>query len=107
MPSPATFTNLELTEALRVADYVDDSANSGARTVNRSRGRNAFAAGASTVVITNSKVTATSLVVVNLEAADGALTSVLRTAVAAGSFTVTANAASTGAAGVFSWLVVN
>ena len=99
------FGDIEATTSLRVTNWIDDSANAGARTVNRQRGRSAFGAGASTCVITNSFCTAASLVLVTLEAADGLLTNVLRVTPAAGAFTVTANAASTGAGAVFSWWV--
>ncbi|MEI8268290.1 MAG: hypothetical protein WCI59_21385 [Betaproteobacteria bacterium] len=83
----------------------DSSGTPGAATINNLSGRAAFAAAASTCVITNSKVAATSKVFVSLGSADATLTSV-RVTPAAGSFTVTGNAAAT-ATTVFDFLVVN
>lgn len=75
--------------------YSDVSAAPGNATINKTAGRAAFAAAATTVVITSSYAFATSIVDVNLETADGTLTRV--TAVAAnGSITFTGNAAATG-----------
>lgn len=83
----------------------DSSGTPGNATNNNLSGRAAFAAAASTCVITNSKVTAASKVFVSLGSADATLTSV-RVTPAAGSFTVTGNAAAT-ATTVFDFLVVN
>jgi hypothetical protein len=83
----------------------DSSGTPGNATINNLSGRAAFAAAASTVVITNSKVTATSKVFVSLAGGDATLTSV-RVTPAAGSFTVTGNAAATGTKN-FDFLVVN
>lgn len=71
----------------------------GAKTLNMSQGRAAIAAGASSVVITNSLVDANTKIfaVVAQSAADGALLRVERVLAAAGSFTIfgTANASAT------------
>lgn len=83
----------------------DSSGTPGNATNNNLSGRAAFAAAASTCVITNSKVTAASKVFVSLGSADATLTSV-RVTPGAGSFTVTGNAAATGTT-VFDFLVVN
>lgn len=83
----------------------DISGTPGNGTANTTRGRAAFAAAGSTVVVTNSKVTANSTVLVQLGGADATLTSVRVTA-AAGSFTVTGLAAATGTT-PFDFLVVN
>lgn len=83
----------------------DSSGTPGNATNNNLSGRAAFAAAASTVVITNSLVTAASKVFVSLGGSDATLTSV-RVTSAAGSFTVTGNAAATGTT-VFDFLVVN
>lgn len=111
MPSSGNFTNgsiadLEVSTNLRLTNYIDDSATAGARTVNRQRGKNAFAIGAASVVITNSLVTANSQVVCTLEFIDATLTTLLSCVPGAGSFTLTANATAT-AATKFSWYVVN
>lgn len=84
----------------------DTTGTPGNATINTLRGRAAFAIGASTCVITNSTVTATSTVLCVLQAADATLTDIIRVVPAAGSFTVTANATAT-AATAFSFLVVN
>jgi hypothetical protein len=98
--STGAFTTLALTRT-------DSSATPGNVTNNSALGRAAFAVGASTVVVTNSIVTASSEVFVELRgAADATLTSIVGVTVAAGSFTVTGNANAT-AAKQFSFLVVN
>lgn len=84
----------------------DASGTPGNATINTARGRAAFAAAASAVTITNSLVTASSTVLVSLSAADATLTSILRTVPGAGSFTVTGNAAATGAT-AFDFVVFN
>lgn len=80
----------------------------GAQTIAASRGFAAIAIGASSVVITNPYVDATSVVqaTVAQTTADATLTSVLRVVPAAGSFTIFGNANAT-AATVVSWEVVN
>jgi hypothetical protein len=83
----------------------DTSGTPGNATINTLSGRAAFAAAGSTVVVTNSTVTATSKVFVSLRAGDATLVSV-RVTPAAGSFTVTGNAAAT-AITIFDFFVVN
>ncbi len=97
--STGAFTRLALTRS-------DSSGTPGNVTNNNQLGRAAFAAAGTTVVVTNSSVTATSEVFINLLTTDATLTSARVTAIAAGSFTVTGNAAAT-AATTFSFLVVN
>lgn len=87
------------------ATYTDSSGTPGSVTNNSPRGRAAFAAAGTSVVVTNSLVAATSTVLVQLGGADATLTSVRVTA-AAGSFTVTGNAAATGIT-PFDFLVIN
>ena len=93
------FTTLAVTRT-------DSSGTPGNVTNNSALGRAAFAAAGTTVVVTNSTVTATSEVFVNLITTDATLTSIRVTTIGAGSFTVTGNAAATAAA-TFSFLVVN
>lgn len=88
------------------AAFTDSSGSPGNATNNSPRGKAAFAAAASTVVITSSLVTATSTVLCVLQGADATLTDILRVVPAAGSFTVTGNAAAT-AATPFSFMVIN
>lgn len=74
--------------------YIDSSAVPGNAIINATAGRAAFAIGTGAVVITDSYVTATSLIDVQLETADATLQRVTVTP-AAGSFTVTGNANAT------------
>lgn len=87
------------------AVYSDQSGTPGNATVNSPRGRAAFAAAGTTVVVTSTLVTAASTLLVQLGGADATLTSV-RVTTGAGSFTVTGNAAATGTT-PFDFLVVN
>jgi hypothetical protein len=74
----------------------DSSGTPGNVTNNAANGRAAFAAGASSVVVTSTAVAAADNVHVTLlGAADATLTSIVGVTVAAGSFTVTGNAAAT------------
>lgn len=89
------------------ATFTDSSGTPGAVTNNSPRGRVAFAAAASVVVITNSLVTAASMVSAQLRATDGALTLLMSCISAAGSFTITGNAITTGTAAQVDFLVIN
>ncbi len=100
----ASVGNLEVSK-LRLTNYIDDSATTGSRTVNRPRGKNAFAIGAAIVTITNNQVTADSQVICSLEFIDATLTTILTVIPGPGSFVVTANANAT-AATKFSWTVI-
>jgi hypothetical protein len=83
----------------------DSTGTPGNATINRASGRSAIAAAASAVTITNSLVTASSIVVVTPRDLDGTLTRF--TAVAGtGSFVVTGNAAAT-ADWDFDWIIFN
>lgn len=96
--------------ALAAGGYTDSTGTPGNVTNNSPSGRAAFAAAASTCVVTNSSVTATSKVFVSLLSADTTLTALaaVPVTIAAGSFTVTGNAAATTAgAAKFQFLVVN
>jgi hypothetical protein len=79
-----------------VSGYTDNSGAPGNTTINAARGRAAIAATATACVVTNSKVTATSGVFVQLRSNDTVLTSV-SVVTAAGSFTVTGNGAANAA----------
>jgi hypothetical protein len=81
--------------------------NSGAvgnQTISKSSGRSGIAAAGTSVTITNTKVTATSIVLVQLETADATMKS-LTVAVGSGNFIVTGNAAAT-AQVAFSFVVL-
>lgn len=87
-------------------DLTDGSATPGAVEINKLAGKAAFAIGASTCTVTNSYVTAASLVYCVLQFADATL-NVIRTVVpTAGAFTVTANTTAT-AATKFAFFVFN
>lgn len=89
------------------ATFTDSSGTPGNVTNNSPRGRVAFAAAATTVVVTNSLVTASSMVKVQLRSGDGSLSVVTTCLTAAGSFTITGNAATTGTAAQADFLVIN
>ena len=101
-PSTGSFTSLRST-SLQSA-LTDSSGTPGNVTQNVAHGRAAFPAAASSVVVTNSQVASTSSVFVQLGGTDATLTAV-RVTTAAGSFTVTGNAAATGVT-PFDYLVV-
>lgn len=101
-PSTGRFTSLRSTSLLSA--LTDSSGTPGDVTNNAARGRAAFAAAASTVVVTSSLCAADSSVFVSLGGADATLTSI-RVTPGAGSFTVRGNAAATGIT-PFDFLVV-
>lgn len=86
--------------------FTDDSATAGNRTVNAVSGANSIAALASTCVITNSVVKATSLVFCVLQFADISATTILSVVPSGTGFTITVNAAAT-ADTKFGWIVFN
>lgn len=99
-PAPVKTNNLG-------AVYTDSSGTPGNVTNNSPRGRVAFAAGAQTIVVTSSLVTAGSMINCQLRSTDGALTSVVTAIAAAGSFTITGNGLTTGTAAQVDFLVIN
>ena len=81
-------------------DTTDSTGTPGNVTNNNVNGRAAFAAAASAVVVTNSRVGAADTVHATLlGAADATLTNIVGVTVAAGSFTVTGNAAASATKG--------
>jgi hypothetical protein len=95
-----------LAAALASLGITDSSGTPGNVVNNATRGRAAIAAAATTCVVTNAAVTASSMVIVTLRSADATLTTILHVVTAAGSFTVTGNAAATGTC-AFDFLVLN
>lgn len=87
-------------------DSTDSSGTPGAATINKPSGRTAVAAAAASVVVTNSRVTAATKCYPVIAAADATCTTVLRCVPGAGSFTITLNAACTGATAV-DWHIFN
>lgn len=83
----------------------DSSASPGDATLNNAAGKSAIAAGASAAVITSSKVSSTSIILVTPLDNDTTLTR-FKAVPASGSFTVTGNANAT-ATWKFQWFVVN
>lgn len=81
-----------------------NSAGVGAQVINKSSGRSGIAAAQTSVVITNSKVVAGSIVIAQLETVDATMKS-LTVVPGVGSFAVTGNAAAT-AQVAFSFIVV-
>ena len=76
--------------------YTDSTAVPGAATINKPAGRVKLSAGQTSLVVTNSLVAATSIIKLQLETADATLIRVIPVP-AAGSFTITGNAAATAA----------
>lgn len=69
-------------------DFTNNSGTPGNTTISKPSGRAAIAASASACIVTNTLVTATSIIIIQVESADATL-GVLIPAPAAGSFTVT------------------
>lgn len=103
--SPSTMDNVTIGFGTRRAAYLtllalasnDASGTPGNTTINQPKGRVAIAAGASSVVVTNSLCLATStvLAIINQATADATLTQIVRVVPAAGSFTIYGNANAT------------
>ena len=90
---------------LQVNRTMTASGTNGAQTINKSAGSVNFAAAASSVVVTNSLVSATSIVIATVQGNDATMKSVTISK-GSGSFTINANAAATGATEV-DWIVLN
>lgn len=88
------------------ASFTDSSGTPGNVTNSSPRGRVAVAAGASAVTVTSTLVAATSTVLAVVSSVDATLFEVLSVVPAAGSFTITCNAAATAATKV-DFLVIN
>src|SRR5207237_374432 len=81
---------IDLNGKLVHADYTDISGSPGNGTANAVCGRAAIASGAQTCVVTNSRVTATSIIKIQMETAGTGVGNIIVTAKSAGtSFTVT------------------
>lgn len=86
--------------------YTDKTGTPGAAIINTVTGRVKIAAAGTTLVVTDNQVLATSIVQLQLETIDATMTRVVPTAIGNGTFTITGNAAATGAVTV-SFVVVN
>lgn len=82
------------------------TATVGAVTINKPSGRVIIALGAAAVIVTNSLVTANSIILVTIATADATLTFIKSVVAAAGSFTITGNANATANCKV-NFLVIN
>jgi len=90
---------------MRFDKTVTAAGTTGAQTINKNAGTVNFAAAATSLVVTNSRVTANSIVIATVATDDTTMKSVIAVA-GAGSFTLTANAAATAETRV-NWLVIN
>jgi hypothetical protein len=84
---------------------VTAAGTTGAQTINKNAGTVNFAAAATSLVVTNSRVTSNSIIIATVATNDTTMKSVIAVA-GAGSFTLTANAAATAETRV-NWLVIN
>lgn len=90
---------------MRFDKTVTAAGTTGAQTINKNAGTVNFAAAATSLVVTNDRVTANSIVIATVATNDATMKSVIAVA-GAGSFTLTANAAATAETRV-NWLVIN
>jgi len=106
LTAAADFRAIEITEGtINVSKTITTAGTTGAQTINKIAGQVNFAAAATTLVVTNSLVTVNSIVMVQVLGTDLTFTSA-RVTKAAGSFTITANAAATAETAV-SFFVIN
>jgi hypothetical protein len=84
----------------------DSSGTPGSVTINSPTGQFAVAAGSASATVTNSSVSATSVVLCVIQSADATLTGIVSVVPGAGSFTFTGNAAATAACKV-GFIVIN
>lgn len=89
------------------ATYTDSSATPGNVTNNSPRGTIALAAASQTITVTNSLVTAASMIITSVRSTDGLATIVVTALPAAGSFTLTMNGITTGTNCKVDFMVVN
>ncbi len=111
---PGTFTSVEMInlELFVIARYnnptflrtITAGWTTGNQTINRPVGTVNIAAWAGSVVVTNSLVTANSIIFTTIRTADATLTSVKSVVAGAGSFTITGNATATAETSI--WFMV-
>lgn len=87
-------------------DATDSSGSPGNATINKPSGKVAVAIGASTVTVTNSYVTAASIVLCVIQFVDATLTTIRSVVPTSGAFTITCNANATAATKI-AFVVVN
>lgn len=103
--APYQLADATHTEQLGIITKGDSTGTPGNATLNTGSGRSAFALGASSVVITNSRALATSHILVTFIDRDATCIDAVNTVNGAGSFTVTCAAVAT-ATTKFHWLLV-
>lgn len=103
--NPNPFASLTVTGDIAVSKTVTAPATTGAQTINKTAGAVNFAAAAASLVVTNSLVTANSIVLATVATNDATMISVQAIA-GSGSFTLYANAAATAETRV-NFIVVN
>jgi hypothetical protein len=96
----------QLNANIQVEGTVTPALTVGAQEINKMCGTVNFAAAASTLVVTNSRVTTSSLVICTIRTVDATATAVTSVVPAAGSFTITLNAGATAETSV-GFLVIN
>jgi hypothetical protein len=104
----STFTpkfNIQYSGKISVAATNTTTGTTGNQTINQAAGKVNFAASATSLVVTNSLVTTSSIVIVTVEGTDATFTSA-RVTLSSGSFTINANAAATAETKV-DFLVIN
>jgi hypothetical protein len=106
--SSNTFAIANSGGSLKVTWKCDSSGSPGAATCNEGAGRAAFAAGTGSagIAITNSLVTATTIILANLQTSDAGCTGVKAIVPAAGSFTIYTPANCTGIVN-FGWFIAS
>ena len=101
--STGSFNHLAITSNFSINNTIAGSA--GAQTINKSAGAVIFSSSDSSIVVTNSLVSSTSLILATVATNDATLKSVIAVA-GSGSFTLTPNANATSNTQV-NWLVIN
>lgn len=101
----SSITMTKLFGDINLDKTITPSGTTGAQTINRTIGSVNFAPGASSLLVTNARVSAASVIVCTVGTADATLKSVAAVA-AAGSFTIWGNAAATGETRV-NFIVIN
>lgn len=104
-PAAGSFTTLNSATDVTVSKTITAAGTTGAQTINKTAGSVNFAAVASSVIVTNSLATTSSVILCTVATNDATLKTVLVVA-AAGSFTITSNAAATAETRV-NFLVIN
>lgn len=101
-----TIPNAVSATAINLNPTIQAAGQTGAKTANTPSGNIRIAAAGTSVVVTNSLVTANSVILCTLGTADATATNITSVVSGAGSFTITLNAATTAEVKI-NWLVTN